>query len=479
MSTSQSKSQLEALPTELKVQILQSLPSITSLNALANSSPQFYNIYHSEEYARIFQKVLENEVGREVLEDAWFMIRAARHLHLRAGNMLEDLDDVSQERLLELLTSGGNLDNSEQGITLDDMIWFSKKLPALQEVTMAFFENTIGHHPITGKPIPSSDPSAKPPSKSELCRIQRAILRIEAFTYMFSLEDSDSWAHTYAEDPRGPFSEQGLNRIHRHDWRRRRRLCDLSEEHQTIFLSRYEEWEIEEMLCVRDWYRREFGALYEECAEEWETVWIYQEWLDGDPSRTLEEAADSDWLREVDWNDWENVSELCMSKGFELLAEVKRKETGKEKVNLIYSAIDSDAIHFIDVGCFLSMTLEEWHFSRAEDETREDVSMQTLQECLKGQSAWEESGSNAAWCWVRRQWEREVAKWDKTGDYLRSWGYVMWDAWRLDALGIFGQDVDKIGRHGPKEFGGRLLSEPRASRSELRLSDSETDEDNE
>ncbi|TGO53471.1 hypothetical protein BOTNAR_0294g00020 [Botryotinia narcissicola] len=391
MSTSQSESQLEALPTELKVQILQSLPSITSLNALANSSPQFYNIYHSEEYARIFEKVLENELGREVLEDAWFMIRAARHLHLRAGNMLEDLDDISQERFLELLTSGGNLDNSEQGITLDDMIWFSKKLPALQEVTMAFFENSMGNHPITGEPIPLSDPSAKPPSKSEL----------------------------------------------------------------------------------------EFGALYKEYEEEWETVWIYQEWLDGDPSRTLEEAADSEWLRETDWNDWENVSELCMSKGFELLAEVRRKETGKEKVNLIYSAIDSDAIHFIDVGCFLSMTLEEWHFLRAEDETREDISMQTLQECLKGQSAWEESGSNAAWCWVRRQWERDVLKWNKTGDYLRSWGYVMWDAWRLDALGIFGHDVDKIGRHGPKEFGGRLLSEPRASHSEPLLSDSEIDEDNE
>ncbi|TGO44561.1 hypothetical protein BCON_0498g00040 [Botryotinia convoluta] len=67
MSTSQSESQLEALPAELKVLVLQSLPSVTSLNALAHSSPQFYNAYHSEEYARILQQVLENELGSEFL----------------------------------------------------------------------------------------------------------------------------------------------------------------------------------------------------------------------------------------------------------------------------------------------------------------------------------------------------------------------------------------------------------------------------
>ncbi|TGO25350.1 hypothetical protein BPAE_0082g00350 [Botrytis paeoniae] len=465
MSASKSESQLEALPTELKVQVLRSLPSVFSLNALAHSSPHFHNAYYDKEQARILTQVLENELGREALKEAWFVIRAARHVQLRAGNLLSDeLDDTSRETLSGPLRSGRDLVNSELGITLDDMIWFSKKLPALQEVTMAFFESTIGNHPITGERIPLSSPPAKSPSKNELCRIQRAFLRIEAFTYLFSLEDHDSSAYRYAQDPSGPFMEQGLNRVYRHDWNRRRRPCDLSMEQKTLFLDRYEEWEIEEMVCVRDWYRREYGALYKQYPKEWKDVWIYQEWIDGPQFDTLEEVANSEWLREKDWLDWENVSELSMSKGFELLAEVKRKETGKEKVNLIYSAIDNDAIHFIDVDDFLSMTLEEWQILRTKDATRKDIPIQTLQKCLKEQSAWEESGCNAAWCWVRRQWERDHRKWYQTGKCLRSWGYVMWDAWRLDALGIFGRDVDEIGRHGPKKYGGRLLSE---SKTEL------------
>ncbi|KAF7933515.1 uncharacterized protein EAE98_003224 [Botrytis deweyae] len=460
MSTSQSKSQLEALPTELKVQVLRSLPSVTSLNALTHSSPRLYNAYHSEEYERILQQVLENELGSEVLEEAWFVIRAARHVQLRARNFWGDqMDDTSRERISELLKSRRNLDKSELGITLDDMIWFSKKLPALQELTMAFFESTIGNHPITGERIPLSAHSAKSPSKSELCRIQRAFLRIEAFTYLFSLGDHDSSAYKSAQDPSGPFSEQGLNRIYRHEWKRRGRLCDLCEEQQVLFLNRCEEWEIEEMICVRDWYLREYDALYKQYPKEWKDVWIYQEWIDGDRNRSLEEVANSEWLREKSWIDWENLSELAMSKGFELLAGVKRKETGKEKVNLIYSAIYSDAIYFIDVNKFLSMTLDEWKSLRTKDATRRDISIQTLQECLKEQSVWEESGSNAAWCWVRRQWERDHGKWNRTGKCLRSWGYVMWDAWRLDALGIFGRDVDEIGMHGPKKFGGALLSD--------------------
>ncbi|KAF5873061.1 uncharacterized protein Bfra_008338 [Botrytis fragariae] len=450
MSASQAESQLEALPTELKIQVLRCLPSVSSLESLTHSSPQFYNAYHSEEYARLLEQVVENELGSEVLKEAWFVIRAARHLHLRTSNRFNnELDDTSRKALLELLRSGRNLDKSELGITLEDMIWFSKKLSALQELTMAFFESTIGKHPITGERIPLSAPSAEPPSKSELCRIQRAILRIEAFTYLFSLEDHDSSAYRHAQDTRGPFMEQGLNRIHRHDWRRRRPLCELTSEQQVLFLDRYEEWEIEEMICVRDWYRREYGALYKQYPKEWKDVWIYQEWIDGDPSCALEEAANSKWLREKDWRDWQNVSELSMSKGFELLAEVKRKETGKEKVNLIYSAIDSDGIYFIDADDFLSMTLEEWQILRTNDATRENISIETLQKCLEEQTAWEESGSNAAWCWVRRQWERDNRKWYQTGECLRSW----------DALGILGRDVDEIGMHGPKKFGGLLLSE--------------------
>lgn len=462
MATSQSQSQLEAFPAELKLQVLRSLPSVSSLNALTHSSPHFFNAYHSKEQAQILAQVLENELGREVLKDAWYVIRAARHIKLRAvARFNDELDDKSQKTLLELLRSGKDLDRSELGITLDDMIWFSKKLPALQEISIAFFENTIGNHPITGERIPSSSPSAKFPSTRELSRIQRAVLRIEAFTYMFSLEDEYSLRSKYEhpEDLNGPFMEQGYNRIHRHDWARRQCSLCLSEEQQVLFLNRYEEWEIEEMICVRDWYRREYGALYKQYPKEWKDVWIYQEWIDGDPSLTFEQVSHSEWIREKHWMDWENISELCMRKGFELLAEIKRKETGKEKVNLIFSAIDSGAIYFIDVDDFLSMTLEEWQMIRTKDATGKDISIQTLQKYLEGQCAWDESEYNAAWCWVRRQWERDHTKWYQTGKCLRSWGYVMWDAWRLDALGILGYDVDEIGMHGPKKFGGLLLSE--------------------
>lgn len=172
MSTSQSQSQLEVLPAELKLQVLYSLPSVSSLNALTHSSPHFFNLYHDKEQVQILAQVLENELGREVLKDAWYVIRAARHIKLRGVDRFgNELEYKSQKILLELLKSGKELDRSKLGITLDDMVWFSKKLPALQEVSIAFFENTIGNHPITGESIPSSSPSAKSPSNRELSRI--------------------------------------------------------------------------------------------------------------------------------------------------------------------------------------------------------------------------------------------------------------------------------------------------------------------
>lgn len=57
------------------------------------------------------------------------------------------------------------------------------------------------------------------------------------------------------------------------------------------------------MICVRDWYRREYDALYKQYPKEWKDVWIYQEWIDGDPSLTFEEVSHSEYVRVKCWSD--------------------------------------------------------------------------------------------------------------------------------------------------------------------------------
>lgn len=61
---------------------------------------------------------------------------------------------------------------------------------------------------------------------------------------------------------------------------------------------------------------------------------------------------------------------------------------------------------------------------------------------------------NAAWSWSVRQWDpafsgkNYVTRRDRR-DYLRSWGYVMWDLSRLEQLKIMECEAHDLKAHDP------------------------------
>ncbi|KAI9647794.1 hypothetical protein NHQ30_004182 [Ciborinia camelliae] len=232
-------------------------------------------------------KVLKNELGEEALKEAWFVTRAA--------NIKKD--ETSYESISELLIEG-NSSKYNEGIALDDLIFISTLVPALHELSMAFFKNTIGNHPITREPIPSSSRSANPPSASEVRRIQRAILRLETSSYLCQ-QDPDWQALATSSGPG-----------HR-------------------FFGRYEPWEVKECSCVQEWFYREYDAIFRSHPQEWKDVWNFKENVDGDPSHTPSKL--NLWEKCVA-TDYEKITQSYIAKGFKLLADVKNAKTGKEKV---------------------------------------------------------------------------------------------------------------------------------------------------
>lgn len=136
------------------------------------------------------------------------------------------------------------------------------------------------------------------------------------------------------------------------------------------------------------------------------------------------------------------------------MAKIKRASTKEEKLNLVTDVISkTSAVRPSGRYSFLVMTSYIWNVTGDRMVGHGD-----LGDLLKHSYKSEEDGCNAAWCWELRQWESELFSW-WLRQYLRSWGYVMWDRWRLEDLEILSYEVAKLGVHGPKKFRGKLLSD--------------------
>lgn len=147
-----------------------------------------------------------------------------------------------------------------------------------------------------------------------------------------------------------------------------------------------------------------------------------------------------------------------MSLGFEFLSAVMNESSEYHKVLVLEEAMEHG--EFRAPQNFLSDTLEVF-FSSHDRRTIRDPEYRDI---MLGSQYMGTKRPNAAWPWTIQQWnpargQVEFVSCRGRRDCLRSWGYVMWDRSRLEALRIMDCEIHNMQPHGPKAFQKPLLSD--------------------
>ncbi|TGO35149.1 hypothetical protein BHYA_0168g00050 [Botrytis hyacinthi] len=148
---------LDDLPHELKELILCAASDIATLNCLAHSSPLFHSAYRSRR-EQIFATVIGTELTPAILHEARCVVRAS--FVERGSSWLSEVEQLLGEY------DKGKTETFSLDITPTELIYISRFLPALRDISMAFFRSALSHHPLTGDEmnLPLS-------TQAEMCRV--------------------------------------------------------------------------------------------------------------------------------------------------------------------------------------------------------------------------------------------------------------------------------------------------------------------
>ncbi|KAI9641993.1 hypothetical protein NHQ30_009863 [Ciborinia camelliae] len=409
---------LDNLPVELRELILFSAPDVATLKCLAHSSPFFHSAYYGRR-KHILATVIATEITPAILHEARYVARAS--VIERGPSWLSDVEEL----LGEYDKGMGELFPFD--ITPAELIYVSRFLPALHHISLAFFHSTLSHHPLSGEEI-----HLPLPTRAEMCRIQRSIIRMELFSILFSeSKDRPSYRPSW-ESPR--------------------------EELGKLFFSRFELWEVEEIICMKDFFYRQYDIVFRDCSAELHKLFVRLEYRDKSPSDTMEKAAAR--TKNRTYSQYQEMTEQLLSFGFEFLSEVMNENSEYHKVLLLQEVSEHGVFHA--PHNFLSDTLGVFIYLRDRRIMRDPGFRETLPE---PQHTGRER-PNSAWHWSVRQWnpafngENYVSCCD-IRHCLRSWGYVMWDHSRLESLKIMNWEVHDMQPHGPKAKKPLLSDRPK------------------
>jgi hypothetical protein len=153
--------------------------------------------------------------------------------------------------------------------------------------------------------------------------------------------------------------------------------------------------------------------------------------------------------------DYLKLTEALMSLGLEFLLRTMRLPRPKDKVYLIEDQVGGH-LGFGNDRSFLTNALNCHESSRRRSTSEEARKLWDVKITSDG----EENSPNAAWAWSVQVPEivptyRPVPN----EEYFRSWGYVMWDSTRLEALKVMDIAASDYEAHGPKARHGPLLSD--------------------
>ncbi|KAI9876672.1 MAG: hypothetical protein M1830_005987 [Pleopsidium flavum] len=390
-----SPTSLEDLPVDLKLVIFCALPDISCLKALVRTSSAFYQTFLDSQLL-VVRTVLSNGVHPDVMPEALTVWEASQIM------------PWSKERVQDYLKQYRDSSTSptKQLWTLSDGLRFSNLHSHVRSFTADFCSAILSVHPITGV----HDPAYRPPSPSELCRIQRIFYRFELCCTLYR---------------RRSFGQKDKDRF-------------SPEEQQNLFFKKFECWENEQLACIHDYLFRRLSVAYDEVAEH-DVQWG-------------EDMIDVTY----DWKCHSFSKEGYLSQGLEFLHRVVSADTYDERYAVLASVVRSDD-RFLDAGLQEQGECDDYNGSEQSSEEDHDSDIPVL-------SANDDSGPTEAWCWANGH---HISYYQPEMMDLREWGFCLWDKSRLMAWGLFRKPWTPTGVFSKRD---RLSKEASQKRDWIRKS---------
>lgn len=146
-----------------------------------------------------------------------------------------------------------------------------------------------------------------------------------------------------------------------------------------------------------------------------------------------------------------------MGYGLEFLAHTLRVQDSQEKILRIEARLGPSFSFISHASLFLTKSLD-YSQSLRQPRTREEAQQLAKVEFTNDQ---DQKSPNAAWPWSLQFGDNCFnfgAPYSNKGSF-RSWGYVMWDKKRLDAMEILEKEAVSFRAHGPLISHGVMLTD--------------------
>jgi hypothetical protein len=225
---------LDAVPAELKLQILGACPNILSLQALTRASPAYHGIYRSHRHT-ILSSILTTTLSTSVQIEAYYL-SLAREL----GGFEHIKDFLASYETDRKLGAGINF----PGLPLESVLEMTEDLSRVYKLAEIYARFALSVHPVT-KEVQDDYENL---SENEMSKLLGALLRVEMFSVLSRACEEEEYGQI------GPYRFVVSTRTLSNE---KRRLAQK-------FISSFSTREIEEIGCIRDWIFRYYWSCLED-----------------------------------------------------------------------------------------------------------------------------------------------------------------------------------------------------------------------
>ena len=374
---------IELLPPEIQSLIMCHIPGISTLHSLLCASSHFYQVFKDRRDYYLTRLAVQHAF---MPRDAWDLIRASR-ISVSLPPSAEDISvflqslqkhDSFQVPILPSIIS-------IPIIRLRACIEWS--IPDVARECLSNLTRLGELYTIRQDP----DALNRPPTYIESQRIARAFYRFETYRYLFPPQDH--------------FSYNGVVEVPQQAYK---------------FLNSYELDEIEEIACIRDYMVRRLWGVFDLIEDE-----FVQGGSQGQCQTADEASADENWFGQQRKEMQQSYMEKMMSLGLPFLREVFTADSAR-LADLVIS--NSVRVSGYLTDCFKKIGREALsepraHVNRSEYLRHHKIRFrEDLGECSIG------------WHWSQIWLSFEPGSSTMKG--CRDFGYVFWERWRMNALGL-------------------------------------------
>lgn len=227
---------LEGLPVEIQSAILFSIPDIASLRNVTHASPQYHSAYLSQRL-EVLQRILFNSIHPDVLYDAFSAISSSKTL---TGNIEDRVRRV--KIFLSEYEDSRETWTSREHFDLEIATRLAQLQIRVHHATEDFCQTAFSSHPLTG----NQADDCRELSSNETRRLYRAFYRFEIFCNLFRDRRESPIDGEPSDASRA--SKNGISELD-------------STAKSSRFLGLFNPWEVEELACVRDYFRNYYQRV--------------------------------------------------------------------------------------------------------------------------------------------------------------------------------------------------------------------------